>query len=219
MKKLLVFATGTPTSGGSGFEKLVHYACMGAGTLDAELVDVVSNHANGGVRQKADRLRIPFFHMTTPFNATAYQEIATSSKADFFALSGWLKLVNGLDPKTKFNSQTVFNIHPGPLPKFGGPGMHGHHVHEEVMKAYHRGDITHSEVCMHFVTPKYDDGPVFFRFPVEIQSGDTADSLAARVNKTEHTYQALITHLLIQGAITWDGINSSSLVVRSGYPF
>lgn len=213
--KILVFASGSADGGGSGFEKLVDASlCM---VLDAEIVGVVSNHENGGVRKRADRLRIPFTHFKAPWDAEGYQRIANESGADFFALSGWLKLVTGLDPATRFNSMTVFNIHPGPLPEFGGPGLYGHHVHEAVMWEFLNGDLTHTAVSMHFVTEGYDRGPVFFNLLIPINKNDTADSLGDRVNAEEHHYQALITNMVVDGRIKWDGVNPSSLQVPVGY--
>jgi phosphoribosylglycinamide formyltransferase 1 len=204
MKKLLVFASGDAEGGGSGFKKLVE--AMKSGVLQADIVGVVSNHAAGGVYKKALELEIPFFHFSAPWTQLEYQRYVKITSADFVALSGWLKLVHGLDPRT------TFNIHPGPLPNFGGPGMYGHHVHEAVLAAYKRGEITYSEVCMHFVTDKYDRGPVFFRRQVKLFSDDTADSIASRVNKVEHEFQSIFTNKVITGQIRWDGKNPLSLV-------
>lgn len=213
--KVLVFASGSSEGGGSGFQKLVE-ASRG-GPLDADIVAVVSNYENGGVRTRADKLGIPFMHFPKPWNNEAYQRIASESGASFFALSGWLKLVSGLDATTGFNSRTVFNIHPGPLPDFGGPGLHGHHVHEAIMAAYQRGEITHSAVSMHFVTEEYDRGPVFFRCNVKINENDTPDSIGSRVNSQEHIWQPQITSLVVNGSITWDGVNPNSLTVPPDY--
>src|SRR6266853_3160370 len=94
--KLIIFASGTKTGGGSGFENLVKSNRSKSGDLNADIVAVVSNHEHGGVREKADRLKVPFIYFTEPWTSDKYQEIA--SKADFVALSGWLKLVTGLDP-------------------------------------------------------------------------------------------------------------------------
>ena len=71
--------------------------------------------------------------------------------------------------------------------------MYGHHVHEAVMEAYKAGEITHSAVSMHFVTEKYDEGPLFFSQSVPILPDDTAESLAKRVNEAEHKWQPIIT--------------------------
>ncbi len=213
--KVLVFASGSAEGGGSGFEKLV-LASQG-GPLDADIVGVVSNHANGGVRARADKLGVPFLHFTKPWSGEAYQKFAAESEAEFFALSGWLKLVTGLDPVTRFNSRTVFNIHPGPLPDFGGPGLYGHHVHEAVVAAFGRSEITHSAVSMHFVTGEYDRGPVFFQCKVKINEDDTADSIGTRVNQQEHIHQPRITSMVVNGLIKWDGLNPDSLEVPAGY--
>lgn len=209
--KLLVYASGKPDGGGSGFENLVSRAKERI--LDADVVGVVSNHEHGGVREKADRLHVPFSYFPEPWDASGYLRRARESGAEFFALSGWLKMVFGLDPRT------TFNIHPALLPNFGGKGMHGHHVHEAVMAAYHRGEISYSAVCMHFLTwePVYDLGPIFFCQHVRIEGTDTDESLGDRVNACEHLWQPAITNLVVHREITWDGHDPASLQVPSGY--
>lgn len=213
--KVLVFASGSVEGGGSGFENLVHASQRGL--LDAEIIAVISNHASGGVRARADSLGVPFWHFPKPWTGEAYQSFASISGADFFALSGWLKLVVGLNPTTCFNSRTVFNIHPGPLPDFGGPGLYGHYVHEAVMAAYRRNEITHSAISMHFVTEGYDRGPVFFRCNVKINEDDTPDTLMHRVNNLEHLYQPRITSMVVNGLIRFDGTNPDSLTFPHDY--
>jgi phosphoribosylglycinamide formyltransferase 1 len=215
--KILVYASGSKDGGGSGFEKLFDATQGESPALQAEVVAVVSNIGDGGVKERADRLKVPFIHFPGEFTAEQYQQIAEHSGADFFALSGWLKLVRGLDPKTRFNSRTVFNIHPGPLPDFGGKNMHGSHVHEAVVEAYEKGIRTHSAVTMHFVTDEYDQGPVFFRHHVPIMHGDSAKSLGDRVNKVEHEWQPAITNLVVNGQITWDGLDPASLILPPDY--
>jgi len=214
--KLLIFASGKPKSGGSGFENLVHASHNGI--FEADIVGVVSNHEHGGVYHRAKALGIKFIHFPGPWTAEEYQRIATESGADFFACSGWLKLVIGLDPKTRFNSRTVFNIHPSLLPSFGGNGFYGHHVHKAVIAAFKRGEITHTGVSMHFVTEdEYDKGPVFFQRHVKINEDDTVESLSERVLKQEHLYQPHITNLVLSKLITWDGVNPNSLAMPSWY--
>jgi phosphoribosylglycinamide formyltransferase-1 len=213
--RILVFASGGIEGGGSGFENLVR--ASHEGLLNAEIIAVVSNHPSGGVCKRADKLGVLFLHFPKPWTSEGYQHIIRDTEADFFALSGWLKLVAGLDPDTRFNSRTVFNIHPGPLPLFGGPGLYGHHVHEAVIEAFRQGKIKHSAVSMHFVTEEYDRGPIFFQLKVKIRDDETPDSLAQRINQLEHQYQPQITNMVVNNLIQWDGINPNSLELPSNY--
>ena len=239
-KKIIIFASGTKDGGGSGFENMVN--ATRNGILNAEISAVVSNHKNGGVRERANRLNIPFIHFparpprklpdsgefvdkdgnkvdSSKFGtAENYQKLTEG--ADLVCLSGWLKLVTGLDPKK------TINIHPGPLPRFGGAGMYGHHVHEAVIEAYKNPStdstsslksssgqvaVTHSAVSMHFVTPIYDEGPLFFSQSVPILPDDTTETLAKRVNEAEHRWQPVITEKVLTGEISWDGKDPKTL--------
>jgi len=196
--KILVFASGEkePNKGGSGFEVLVK-ASRGTGAsrpLKAEIVGVVSNHAQGGVYSKAQRLDVPFFH-ACPKTATEYQELAQRVGADWFMLSGWLKRVVGLPVRR------TLNIHPGPAPEFGGPGLYGHFVREAVLAAFKKGEIEFSAVTMHFVTPEYDQGPICLKQLVPIQVDDTPETLAKRVNGVEHQVQPMVTNMVVTGEI------------------
>ncbi len=192
---ILVFASGTKTGGGSGFETLVRAARTRPPILDAWIGAVVTNHFGGGVWQRAQALGIPAAYWAGPYLARGYQNFVRYFQADYVMLSGWLKLAAGLDP-----ARTI-NIHPGPLPRFGGPNLYGRRVHEAVLAAQRRGEITHSAVTMHFVDEKYDRGPVFFAQPVPIEPGDTPETLAARVNQAEHEWQPRVLNYVVQGQV------------------
>jgi len=204
--KIIVFADGTKDGGGSGFENLVLKSRENP-EINYEVVAVVSSHENGGVRNIADELGVKFIYFEKPFTAEKYAEIVKNSGAKWTALSGWLKLVKGLDPRT------TFNIHPGKLPEFGGDGMYGIYVHRAVIKAGAR----QTAVTMHFITDIYDDGPIFFQFPINVEKYDTPESLGKRVNLYEHKFQPLITSMVANGEISWDGVNKDSLKVPPGY--
>ncbi len=192
---ILVFASGTKTGGGSGFETMVRATRAEPPILDSRICGVITNHAAGGVLQKAKALGIPCEYWAGPYLAAGYQNFVRHFHADYVMLSGWLKLVAGLDP-----ARTI-NIHPGPLPRFGGPNLYGHRVHDAVLAAYHRGEITHSAVTMHFVDEKYDRGPIFFALPVPIEPGDTAETLAAKVNRAEHAWQPRVLNYVVHGQV------------------
>ena len=210
---LIIFASGSKDGGGSGFENLVQAQLNQE--FRGDIVAVVSNHEHGGVRERADRLRIPFVHFPAPYDADSYRRIAEESGAKWVALSGWLKMVRGLD------SRRTFNIHPAALSiedgRFGGPGMYGHHVHEAIEQALERDEVAESGVTMHFVTDEYDRGPIFFEKRIPLRKGMMADEIGKAVNKMEHEYQPLITEMVINGEISWDGENPKSLTVPEGY--
>lgn len=213
--KLIIFASGSKSGGGSGFRKLVE--ATKTGVLDAEIVAVVSNHVHGGVRNIAEELGVHFVHFTKPWDAESYQKIVQDSGAEWVALSGWLKLVKGLNPKK------TFNIHPALLSqldgKFGGPGMYGHYVHEALQESLESNAVTVSGATMHFVTDEYDRGPVFFEKAVALEKGMTADQIGSAVNAIEHEMQAYITNLVIHEKISWDGKDSNTLTYPEGYKY
>lgn len=209
--KLIVFASGTSSGGGSGFQELVENSKTGI--LNAEIVAVVSNHSDGGVFKIAKNNKIPFEYFDGPFEKENYQAIIKKYSAEWVSLSGWLKLFSG------HPANRTINIHPGILPQLGGKGMYGHFVHEAAVKMHKEDKLGFSAVSMHFVTEKYDEGPVFFCYPVLIRQDDTAQTLANRVSKIEHAYQSWITSLVINGDISWDGKDKNSLSVPSWYPF
>jgi phosphoribosylglycinamide formyltransferase-1 len=190
--RVLVFASGDEKGGGSGFQELVEFSRTNPPVLNAQIIGVISNHQSGGVCQRANALHIPFEHWSGPFDAQGYRRFVEKYQADFVMCSGWLKFVRGLEP-----SKTV-NIHPGPLPQFGGSGMYGHYVHEAVMAAYHRGEIIQSAVTMHFVDEAaYDHGPIIFQMPVLIRPDDDAETLSKRVNEKERAWQSYILNLVV----------------------
>ena len=207
--KIIVFASGKRSGGGSGFENLV--AATKTGVLDADIVAVVSNHERGEVHERAMQLGLPFVYFPEPYDAEHYKKIVTDSGAEWVALSGWLRQVKGLDPAK------TFNIHPALLSqlggKFGGHGMYGSHIHEAVKTALDAGEIIESGFTMHFVTDEMDRGPAFFEKRVPLKQGMTAEGIGKAVNDAEHEWQPRITNMVVHGEIAWDGTNPASLVV------
>jgi len=203
MRKLAILASGTAAGGGSGFERLVVASL--SGDLNARVSCVLSNHPQGGVFKRAQRLGVRFEYFEPPWTAERCHNLI-GEEVSLIGMSGWLKCITGLD------ATKTINIHPGPLPDFGGVGMYGQHVHNAVLKAYHQSQVKHSALCMHFVTDEYDKGPIFAQLPVEIKKDDTPDSLSKRVNAVGLKYQWLFTRYVLEGRIYWDGVNPDSLV-------
>jgi folate-dependent phosphoribosylglycinamide formyltransferase PurN len=96
---------------------------------------------------------------------------------DLVVLAGFLKLL----PIDSGWKGKIINIHPALLPKFGGKGMHGHHVHKAVLAA---GE-SHSGATVHFVNECYDDGAIISQISIPVEPHETIDTLAARVFAAE----------------------------------
>ena len=93
---------------------------------------------------------------------------------DFIVLAGFLPLVP--DFLIEAFPRRIINIHPALLPKYGGKGMWGHHVHEAVKAA---GE-TETGMTVHYVTPVCDSGEIIAQFRTPLSPDDTADDIAAK---------------------------------------
>lgn len=174
--RVAVLASG----GGTTFENLV--VRSRDGRLDAEIVTLVVSRPDCGAVERAKRLGVPCAVVAwkkgeqAAFDA-AITKAVESAKADLVCLGGFLRLWT--IPNEWLGR--VMNIHPALLPAFGGKGMHGHHVHEAVL----RSGARESGCTVHFATNEYDAGPVIVQREVPVKPGDTADTLAARVFEAE----------------------------------
>lgn len=93
-------------------------------------------------------------------------------------------------------SGRILNIHPALLPKFGGKGMYGHHVHEAVVAA--RESVTGCTV--HIVTAEYDEGPIVLQTSCPVTPEDTAETIAQKVLALEHqTFPAALRKVVEHG--------------------
>lgn len=104
---------------------------------------------------------------------------AVSENTNLVVLAGFLSILNN-DFCEKFKGK-IINIHPALLPKFGGKGMWGHHVHEAVLKA---GEEK-SGATVHYVTSGIDEGEIILQKSFDINSDDTLESISAKVHEVE----------------------------------
>jgi folate-dependent phosphoribosylglycinamide formyltransferase PurN len=91
----------------------------------------------------------------------------------------------------------MINIHPALLPAFGGPGMYGHRVHEQVLAS----GVTFSGATVHYVDEEFDHGPIIAQWPVPVRADDTPDALAARVLAVEHRLLPLVVTALARRGV------------------
>ena len=109
-------------------------------------------------------------------------QILLEQHIDFVVLAGFLLRVP--DDILRHYPNRIINIHPSLLPKFGGKGMYGHHVHEAVLAS---GE-TESGITIHFVDEHYDEGGIILQAKCPVLPDDTPDSLASRVHQLEYEY-------------------------------
>jgi phosphoribosylglycinamide formyltransferase-1 len=101
-------------------------------------------------------------------------------RPDLIVLAGFLKLIPS-ELIAAFPNR-IINLHPSLLPKYGGKGMYGMHVHKAVIDA---GE-DESGITIHLVNEHYDEGAILFQAHCEVQVDDTSEILAERIHKLEH---------------------------------
>lgn len=92
----------------------------------------------------------------------------------------------------------IINIHPSLLPKYGGKGMYGMRVHEEVIKSHE----SESGITIHLVNDKYDDGEKLFLAKISVDIGDTAERLAEKIHILEHQHYPAVIEKFALGMLT-----------------
>ncbi|HEY3951600.1 formyltransferase family protein [Phenylobacterium sp.] len=158
-------------------------AAARAGDLAAEPRLLVSNNRSAVALAFAAEAGVPSLCIPTKDDPDAADarlaNALTDAGVELVVLSGYLRQ---LGPRTLARyAGRVLNIHPGPLPQFGGHGMYGRRVHEAVIAA----GVAESGICIHLVDEEYDRGPVIARRGVPVEPGDTPESLEARVTGLE----------------------------------
>ncbi|MEJ0006095.1 MAG: phosphoribosylglycinamide formyltransferase [Steroidobacteraceae bacterium] len=155
------------------------------GRLPARVAVVISNNGSAGALRRARSAGVPVRHLSGPTagGATrldqALNETLREFGADLVVLAGYMKR---LGPVTLAGfAGRIINTHPALLPQFGGQGMFGMHVHRAVLAA--KEEI--SGATVHWVDENYDTGAVIAQARVAVAPGDSAESLAARVQAAE----------------------------------
>lgn len=177
MKKIAIFASGT----GTNAENIVRYF---ANDEKIKVVLVLSNNQKAGVNARVNALGVPSFVFTREefSEGTPIIDKLSEYEVDFIVLAGFMCFVS--EPLQKAYSDRIVNIHPSLLPKFGGKGMYGIHVHEAVIKSGEK----ESGITIHYINEHYDEGTIIFQASCPVLPNDTPEDLAARVHALEYEY-------------------------------
>ena len=184
---------------GNGSSARAIVAAIAAGELAAEARLLVSNNRGAPALGFAAEAGIAALCIPTQADpAAADARLAQTLAAhgvELVILSGYLRQLGPLT-LSRYAGR-VLNIHPGPLPAFGGHGMYGRRVHEAVIAA----GVAESGICVHLVDSEYDRGPVIARMAVPVLAGDTAETLEARVTSKEPAFFVATLAALVAGGL------------------
>ncbi len=188
MKNLAIFASGE----GTNAENIIRYF-ENSGTAKVTLL--VYNRKEAGVRLRAERLGVRTEYIPKSMFGDSEKVLATLREAntDIIVLAGFLLFVPEYLLETYHNR--IINIHPSLLPLHGGKGMHGIHVHEDVLAC---GD-KETGITVHVADAQLDHGCVLFQAKCPVERGDTPEDVAARVHKLEYAYFPEVIERFCQG--------------------
>ncbi len=174
MYHLVVFASGN----GSTLQAIID--SIHNHELEAQIDLVVSDNANAYALERAKANNIETYIIQNK-NFTQrdleLSHVLSNYSIDLIVLAGYLKMIG----PNLLDKYTIINTHPSLLPKYGGKGMHGMHVHEAVIEAQEK----YSGATIHFVNQEYDKGNIISQTQVEILPTDTAETLSQKVQAAE----------------------------------
>jgi phosphoribosylglycinamide formyltransferase-1 len=159
-------------------------ACA-AGRIAARVSVVISNNADSGALRRARAAGVAAVHLSSRTHPQpseldeAIRAVLVTNACELVLLAGYMKLL-GARTLGAFAGR-ILNTHPALLPKHGGRGLYGMHVHRAVLAAGER----ESGASVHLVDRDYDTGPVLAQTRVPVEPGDSPETLAARVQSAE----------------------------------
>jgi phosphoribosylglycinamide formyltransferase 1 len=185
---------------GAGSSAQAVVAAIRSGALAGEALLMVSNNKSALALQFAREQGVPALCIPTQADPGAADvriaEAMAEHGVELILMSGYLRR---LGPSTvRRYTGRVLNIHPGPLPAFGGEGMYGRRVHEAVLAA----GVAESGIVIHQVDDQYDHGAAVARRAVPIHPGDTVEALEARVRDAEPGFFVETLQRLSRGEIS-----------------
>lgn len=176
MHSIIIFASGS----GTNAQAIIDYFKTGN---NVQVSLIVCNKEGAGVLKRAEQENIRVL-MTNrkDMDSPAFLDALKEHNPSLVVLAGFLlqipaSLVHAFPGK-------IINVHPALLPKYGGKGMYGHHVHHAVVAHKEK----ESGITIHYVDEVYDNGARILQAYCPVTNEDSADALAAKIHKLEHFY-------------------------------
>lgn len=189
MTNIAIFASGS----GSNAQKIMEYF---KDSPDIHIKMLLSNNKNAYALERAKNFGIPtrIFDKKTFCESDDVVKELKDQDVSWVILAGFLWLIPG-NLVNNFPNR-IINIHPALLPKYGGKGMYGHHVHEAVVAAKDK----ESGISIHYVNANYDEGQIIFQAKCGIDINDTPEIVAQKVQVLEHQHFPIVIENLIRNS-------------------
>ncbi|WP_442590297.1 phosphoribosylglycinamide formyltransferase [Pedobacter sp. AW31-3R] len=186
-KRIAIFASGSGSNAQKIMELFKH-------STEVEIALVLTNNPDAYVLQRADNFEIPshIFDRKEFYESDTVVDMLKNLDIDLIVLAGFLWLI----PKnlTETYPGRIINIHPALLPKFGGKGMYGDHVHKAVLaNAETEGGIT-----IHYVNENYDEGEFIYQAKYRIDKGDNLEMVKFKGQQLEHQHYPRIIESIMK---------------------
>jgi phosphoribosylglycinamide formyltransferase-1 len=186
MKKIVVFASGS----GTNAENIIKYF---SATKTGVVTNVFTNNANAKVIERAKNHQIPteIFNKQDLYEGKVLHDI-DKIQPDLIVLAGFLlkfpqNIIEAYPDK-------IINIHPALLPKYGGKGMYGMHIHKSVVE----NNEKETGITIHYVNENYDEGNIIFQQKVELTENDTPEDVASKIHELEQKYFPEVIERLLE---------------------
>lgn len=189
MKRIVLFASGS----GSNVENIVHHFQEDP---EVTISCVLSNNKEATVFDRCNRLNISamYFNRHSFYKSDCVLELLKSLNPDLIVLAGFLWKI----PENLIRSfpGKIINIHPALLPKYGGKGMYGMHVHRSVKENMEK----ETGITIHYVNENYDEGAIISQVSVALDKGDTPDTIAEKVHRLEYEHFPKVIQKILMGS-------------------
>ena len=186
MKNVAIFASGS----GTNAENIARYFSK---SETVKVAVVLSYNKDVGVHARVNNLGIPSFVFSRDefVEGTPILAKLAEYQIDLIVLAGFMNKIS--DALLTAYPGKIINIHPALLPKHGGKGMYGMHVHEAVVAAGEK----ESGITIHYINENYDEGDIIFQAKCEVLPADTPEEVATKVHALEYAhYPHVIDDLL-----------------------
>lgn len=190
-KNIVLLASGS----GTNVENIAHYF---KDVPEISISAVLTNNKDAKVLKRCDRLGISglYFNRISFYDTDCILDILTALHPDLIVLAGFLWKIP--EKIIRAFPDSIINIHPALLPKYGGKGMYGNKVHQAV-KA---NEDTETGITIHFVNEHYDEGAIIFQAKTKLSAENDVEDIAQKIQALEHKhFPRVIEKLLVRNRV------------------